>query len=63
MSKGSKVRPGKGYADGFDRIFTTNDAVPPLICPACQEEICICQGTEDGPGQDDVDNQEGGNDN
>lgn len=49
MSKGSKQRPGTGYAEGWDAIFNV-----PLICTACNTEPCDCQGTVDGPGQDEA---------
>jgi len=52
MSKGSKQRPGTGYAENFVRIFTPS--TPPLTCPVCGEDACICERTEDGPGQDEA---------
>lgn len=53
MSKGSKQRPGAGYAEGWDTIFRV-----PLICTACNTEPCDCERTEDGPGQDEASDQE-----
>lgn len=52
MSKGSKQRPGTGYAHGYDLIKWPTD-----ICPVCGElkVKCGCVPTEDGPGQMDAD--------
>ena len=47
MSKGSKQRPGAGYAEGWDTIFGI-----PLICTACNTKPCECDRSTDGPGQD-----------
>ncbi len=53
MSKGSKQRPGAGYAEGYAGI-DWGKPIPgvPLICTACNTEPCDCERTEDGPGQD-----------
>jgi hypothetical protein len=49
--KGSRQRPGAGYAEGWDAIFTNADASGK--CPVCNESVarCACVPTEDGPGQ------------
>lgn len=37
MGKGSGRRPGEGYGDGFDRIFSTAvEPSPPFVAHACQ---------------------------
>ncbi len=58
MSKGSKQRPGAGYAEGWDAIFSNADASGK--CPVCNENVarCACVPTEDGP-QDGEDKEHG----
>jgi len=49
MSKGSRIRPGAGYAEGWDTIFRDP---PPTPCECAGKGCPVCAPTEDGPGQD-----------
>jgi hypothetical protein len=51
MSKGSKQRPGAGYAEGWDAIFRDP---PPTPCECAGKGCPVCAPTEDGPGQDEA---------
>ena len=44
--KGSKRRPGKGYADGWDRIFKRKDMITIYgkpRCPFCDRAKALCE--------------------
>lgn len=50
MSKGSKQRPGTGYAEGAERIWPEESK----YCPGCGLLPSWCACTTDGPGQDEA---------
>tara|TARA_X000000368_G_C23044456_1_gene718496 strand:- start:1450 stop:1743 length:294 start_codon:yes stop_codon:yes gene_type:complete len=46
MSKGSKRRPGKGYAENWDRIFKRKDMITIYgkpRCPFCDRAKALCE--------------------
>jgi hypothetical protein len=52
--KGDDPRPMAITRDEFNSNWDKAFANVPLICTACNTEPCDCQGTEDGPGQDEA---------
>ena len=46
MGKGSKRRPGKGYAEGWDKIFKRNNMITIYgkpRCPFCDRAKALCE--------------------
>ena len=49
MSKGSKRRPGKGYDEGYDRIWGKEEPVHPSDLDICDEHESVFMKGDDCP--------------